>query len=86
MSLKSVFLDIIHRLDPNPVRPAAAEFPDEEVSRAFMEAIRDRRAFKLERDCYKAELLKLGYTEASLAKRVQVYGGQLLGEVKAARA
>jgi hypothetical protein len=82
MSLLSAFLEALHG-DPVPLKPIAAEFPDGEVSRAFMEATRERRALKIERDCFRAELLRLGYTERSLNARLQFYGRALKAEVRA---
>lgn len=84
MSILSAFFEALAGDPPKPfIPPTAAEFPDDEVSRAFVEAIRDRRQFMIERDAYKAELLRLGYTEFGLANRVKFYDGTLRRQVKA---
>lgn len=85
MSLLSAFLEAWRGDPPKPVvRPTAAEFADGEVSRAFMEAIRDRRRFQMERDCYKAELLRRGYSERNLKAMLEMHGRVLKAEVKRA--
>lgn len=70
MSLLSAFW---HALNNDPPKPA--------VSRSMMEDARERRALLMERDCYKAELIRMGYTQKSLSARVQLYALQLKAEV-----
>lgn len=49
----------------------------------MVDFLRERRALMMERDCFKAELLLLGYTERSLRDRVTFYVRQIKAQVKA---
>lgn len=84
MSLLSAFW---HALAGDP--PAALQVPkgaqplapEEEPTRDMMEIVAERRALLIERDCYKLELQRLGYTAKSLEGRVRLYDLALKAEV-----
>lgn len=59
--------------DPHPVKPTAAEFPDDQVSRAFMEAIRERKAYRARSIAFERELRSRGMTSAALNALVTMY-------------
>lgn len=76
MSLLSAFWHALNNDPPSPKLP-----PGQGVSRSMMELVAERRQLLLERDCFKAELLRLGYTARSLDARVQLYAQVLKAEV-----
>ena len=66
--------------DPNPVKPTAAEWHDEEVSRAFMEAIRERKAWRARAIAFERELRSRGMSSNALNALVTLYENGIRAE------
>ena len=59
--------------DPRPVRPTAAEFGDDPVSAAFVEAIRERKAWRARAIAFERELRTRGMSTVALNGLVTLY-------------